>query len=601
MFKSRRLKSRRLKSRRLKSRRLKSRRLKSRRLKSRRLKSRRLKSKKYDSFSGISFKNLYEQVKNKFGTGYEQVKNKIINISPRFMFKETKKRLAQEKEKQEKEKQEKEKQEKQEKEKQEKEKQEKEKQEKEKQEKEKQEKEKQEEALRKDMLLNQEKSKRLKEEEDKKQLENLVEIVYEELKNKYPNISYEQLVDYTMQMLKIYYNKENIIRNKLSKLIKESKKSINIDIINNDILNNEFEYECYKLFNYYNIDCKEKNNEIGKKLINADPKLISAVKKCKNLSDTDLCENIKNKIKKEQQIPIVDNKNLGDLLDSEEFINLSKIQEQPTTKRKSNKLTRKAIFNRIKKFGNKSSIPKEKVLSNDDLFRNWKGHIFTKNKGLIYLLEKYKDTGNICVNTQDIKYLELIKIGDKFQNNDKLWKYINDVCLDKRKKTPKPKRFILIPMSLREKNNGNGHFNFIIYDTKRKELERFEPNGAIGIFPEYGASLDDDLFNLFKEKTGEKNVKYFEPAKFLPNICFQSSQAFEDDAREDIGLQGTCVLWSIWYADLRLSNPDTDREKLVNETWSKIKADEISLTKFITDYGHYIDILPEYNWLSDSE
>ncbi len=191
------------------------------------------------------------------------------------------------------------------------------------------------------------------------------------------------------------------------------------------------------------------------------------------------------------------------------------------------------------------------------------------------------------------------------------------------------KRFIFIFLNLttgiREKEQY--HANVLIYDRQRKELEHFEPHGGIdydssrflgcNIAEEFkdtlettlptftelqreraevvasvsnnvcdGASLDRAIIKHLKPIIGFDT--YLPASSFCPRIGFQRKQALKK-----IGVDpgGFCMYWSIYYIDLRLSNPDTPREELVQNAIEKIDAMTTDFGQFIRSYAVFMQIL----------
>lgn len=48
---------------------------------------------------------------------------------------------------------------------------------------------------------------------------------------------------------------------------------------------------------------------------------------------------------------------------------------------------------------------------------------------------------------------------------------------------------------------------------------------------------------------------------------------------------GFCAAWSLWYANLRLANPDRTRKEVIQRSISTIKESDITFTNFIRNYS----------------
>ena len=79
--------------------------------------------------------------------------------------------------------------------------------------------------------------------------------------------------------------------------------------------------------------------------------------------------------------------------------------------------------------------------------------------------------------------------------------------------------YIIIPIGI-EHYNGN-HANYIIYDIKKNEVERFEPNGSHNPYKlNYNPILLDNLLEK-KFKDINPKIKYIRPEEYLPKIGFK--------------------------------------------------------------------------------
>ena len=149
------------------------------------------------------------------------------------------------------------------------------------------------------------------------------------------------------------------------------------------------------------------------------------------------------------------------------------------------------------------------------------------------------------------------------------------------------KRFIVFPFGYTCLDSG--HANYMLYDSKLKSLERFETFGKINSVCINPPNLDKQILELFVKKFGNDFIQnYYTPLSYLPNENFQTIQEKEKEwinRDEDIEPVGYCSVWSAWYIDLRLSNPEIDREKLVKMALSKLKKLPITFTSFIRNYS----------------
>jgi len=162
-----------------------------------------------------------------------------------------------------------------------------------------------------------------------------------------------------------------------------------------------------------------------------------------------------------------------------------------------------------------------------------------------------------------------------------------------------------------------GHANCLIYDNVTKRLERFEPNGAHTnmhhlLIPSHVSeqNLDKEIVHLFFETTKllKGDITYLKPIDYCPPIGPQrlpSKHLLPKDPR------GFCHWWTIYYIDMRLSNPDIDIKKLqpkIIKTMEKdmatsLKVDNVfeiygfqnlDFNEFIRSYAIFLHIVEEF-------
>lgn len=153
----------------------------------------------------------------------------------------------------------------------------------------------------------------------------------------------------------------------------------------------------------------------------------------------------------------------------------------------------------------------------------------------------------------------------------------------------KSKRFVVMPFGF--DCIDSGHANWLLYDKKTKSLERFESYGKINDRKCLNPSdLDEKIENLFKENLGDDYIEnYYHPLSYSPARNIQTLQEAEGEKLEVVGF---CSVWSCFWIDLRLSNPEIDREELLDMAIKELKKikkqKKISLTQFIRNYSGLI-------------
>ena len=172
----------------------------------------------------------------------------------------------------------------------------------------------------------------------------------------------------------------------------------------------------------------------------------------------------------------------------------------------------------------------------------------------------------------------------KFYIPTGLWDALKD-CL-KRKA-----RFIVMPIGingLTTLRKPYAHANFLIYNTETKVLERFEPYGNpisnLLHVPDFEKKLAD-LFNNNVHKDMIREV--YAPLSFCPSLNVQRIQMNDRDKR--LGdAAGFCIAWSVWYADIRMSNPKKSRSEVVAIGIEKLQKNPYSFTEFIRSYSSFL-------------
>jgi len=169
------------------------------------------------------------------------------------------------------------------------------------------------------------------------------------------------------------------------------------------------------------------------------------------------------------------------------------------------------------------------------------------------------------------------------------WEKMKD-CL---KRNP---RFITFPfgfagtgIGVSKSKSGPGHANYMIYDTKLKTLERFDPTGTFG--KTRGCeTVDIELDNLFRKEMGKDFVQqYYPPHSFMSESYWQHFEKYDRLRLKDTGPGGFCVSWSAFYADARMSNPDLDRNQLGIAIHYTLRTDFNALSNFIKSYTAFLE------------
>jgi len=165
-------------------------------------------------------------------------------------------------------------------------------------------------------------------------------------------------------------------------------------------------------------------------------------------------------------------------------------------------------------------------------------------------------TETITVPKDFFKYFDKCKPECEMKDNNKACKGVT--------------RFIVFPFGFTCKSGG--HANYYLYDRIYKSLERFEPNGKL-VDSCISTKVDYDIPKLLNSHYREPFVKtYLKPLEFLPEHSFQQIQ--EKEPLHKGSTNGYCAAWSLWYIDMRLSNPQIPPKTLVNMAISELNKNE---------------------------
>lgn len=191
-----------------------------------------------------------------------------------------------------------------------------------------------------------------------------------------------------------------------------------------------------------------------------------------------------------------------------------------------------------------------------------KTSLLNTKKWYDYIINKLHMKNKVCA--RDYYYIELDCDGNRTQCK-----------LRKREKERTCKlnvRYHIVTLSI----HGEGlkkdfnHRNTIVIDNVRKEYERFEPNGHMP----YDAIIDNIMENDFRGDFALKDYRYIPSIDFCPRVGPQQML-------KGTKLINSCVIWSLWYIEQRLTNLDETRKDIIEKVVSK---DSKFATKIVEDY-----------------
>jgi hypothetical protein len=130
-----------------------------------------------------------------------------------------------------------------------------------------------------------------------------------------------------------------------------------------------------------------------------------------------------------------------------------------------------------------------------------------------------------------------------------------------------------------------GHSIFFLYDKKYNQVEMFD-------------SIRSDTWHfrknikLFFTKIYGNNVKIIYPDSKIQTIGELYEIKCENKVYNYTAI-GFCVIWSLWYLEMILTNPKLNFDQLKNKTIKLLKTDKDKVCKIPIGYAQFIDKLTE--------
>lgn len=203
-----------------------------------------------------------------------------------------------------------------------------------------------------------------------------------------------------------------------------------------------------------------------------------------------------------------------------------------------------------------------------------KNNLLMEMSNMDYVIMDYLMTYNINYNLF-LPHLIVWKDKQNYYINENLLKFIE--------KNKKKKRFILIKLSIiLLRGSRIRHANYIIVDTKRNVIERFEPYGEI--------ELENSLeLNKMIEKNICNKINYkFEFSQLYPGFQIKSDEL--NILNRNIGdPSGYCLAWCYAYIETKLMFENDDTGKIIeNYVNNNFKKDFNSVNDKINKYIYFI-------------
>lgn len=225
--------------------------------------------------------------------------------------------------------------------------------------------------------------------------------------------------------------------------------------------------------------------------------------------------------------------------------------------------------------------------------------------GLIYLSKKYKNLDipfkfkkSYGYKRNDFMNYGILYDCDYFNSKQKLILPLIEKKFFSLIKSPK-RRFLAIFVYIKwDCKSSNAHFNALIFDTKLKKIERFEPYTTFkeSEYLDVVSEFDRKFIKLLKKNL--RDFTYIKPTGFCPKIGFQQKEEKNllsiktiktlGNYQLDNDPGGFCGAWVLYFLNLKLENPDIDSKKLLKKVYKYLEKDHHSFRTFIRNYSSFI-------------
>lgn len=216
---------------------------------------------------------------------------------------------------------------------------------------------------------------------------------------------------------------------------------------------------------------------------------------------------------------------------------------------------------------------------------SFRGSFIMINIFYSYLISKYKSD---CFRPEISPQFDIDNDGDLSEQQINSAHYVSD-CISNNAE------MLIIPISINSDEEGN-HSNILIYRKKFHTIEHFEPNGGShpynsdALLTNFNEQMTSYIFEINKEL--DPAVNYVHSSKICPGKGFQ---AFEADSTIPLLLpnepRGYCILWSMFFTEICLKNPDKTSDELIRYIFKSLPRDDKTenvLRKICQGYVHVV-------------
>ena len=225
---------------------------------------------------------------------------------------------------------------------------------------------------------------------------------------------------------------------------------------------------------------------------------------------------------------------------------------------------------------------------------NWSGREIFYMLFYLYLFEKYKQKCLVRLKTpHEFDSSIVINIGSKNKKpltifkenmqNFKIYAQQISTCINRNQD------IILVPVVILFTKR-QAHANVLIYNSKFKSFSLFEPYGSINTIQDSETLLFEFLMDELNKFIPQSKRVTYEPSY---SVCpqFFSMQQLEETTStivKNVKVEsiGYCVIWSLFFSELVLANPERSVKQLYNDIYNYLLT-EIGMGNS-ADYLRYI-------------
>lgn len=236
-------------------------------------------------------------------------------------------------------------------------------------------------------------------------------------------------------------------------------------------------------------------------------------------------------------------------------------------------------------------------------FHTWNGHGLDILFGLVYLLDKYDslcfplNNPNNQLRSITLSMICKKNVKNAFKKDHYTFRFpvSSEKLVSMVEKCAVNNRFIALPLYIIfDDCKLKGHLNIILFDTEKKEIERFDSYGTNGYTEKEKKPLlwFDEYFITW---LNDNNLDYkYNSTKNGPLIGPQELEELQIDNKINMQIvketdpDGFCGIWCILFIEYRLKNPDMKYKDVMKLMMKDVKKNNKIIRDWIRNYLYFI-------------